>query len=175
MLNPCFLATGGHPMNSLRRPLLALLTALTLCLLACGAARADEREDNELAWREYRSLKREQVAELCDLWFAQYRPGSIGKTYVELAGRYAHMDLSRCSPALRSHLRKAEKTSTQIGELFGQGTMPDLRAVLTMTRFGAGLESSCAVSSERGLRVLELLRELSASEDAVIRELHLDE
>ena len=78
-------------------------------------------------------------------------------------------------PRVRKHVKKAERTCTEIGELFGQSTMPDLEAVLVSIKGAGGFRSSSAVTSERGRRVLELMRNLSASEEAVVKELALDQ
>jgi hypothetical protein len=162
-------------MKTTRRLVMTQLFAFVLCWTWGGAALANDRSYNESAYREYRAAKRQQVSDLCDIWWATWRPGTVGKTYVVLAGQYDQIDLNRCSPALRKHVKKAERTYTEIGELFGQSTMPDIEAVIVTIKGSGGFKSSSSVTSERGRRVLELMRELSASEEAVIKELGLDE
>ncbi len=167
-------------MISIRRLVMAPFIAIVVCLSFGGVASAGDNYYgdnyyNEAGWREYRAAKRHQVSDLCDIWFTTWRPSSVGKTYVELAGQYDRIDLSMCSPSLRKHVKQAERKTTEIAELFGQSTMPDLEAVILSVKGAGGFKSSSKITSERGRRVLELMRELSASEEAVIKELKLDE
>lgn len=162
-------------MTTVRRLVMTPLVALVVYLMLGSAASADDHYFNESAYREYRAAKRQQVGDLCDIWCATWRPGTVGKTYVVLACQFDQIDVSRCSSALRKHVKKAERTCTEIGELFGQSTMPDIEAVLVSIKGAGGFKSSSTVTSERGRRVLELMRDLSASEEAVVRELALDQ
>jgi hypothetical protein len=162
-------------MISTRRLAVNPLIAFLLCLSLGGTTLADNRYFDESSWRECRAAKRHQVGDLCDTWFATWRSGAVGKTYLVLADHYERIDLSRCSPALSKHVKKSVRICTEIAELFGQGTMPDIEAVFLTVKRAGGIKSSSSVTSERGRRVLELMRELSASEEAMIKELKLDE
>jgi hypothetical protein len=161
-------------MSLFRRVAANAFVFLAFCVLSCAQSLAGDNIHDESAWREYRAAKRQQVSDLCDIWFATYRPNSVGKTYVELASRYDSIDLSKCSPALRKHIKRAERDCTEIGELFGQGgSLPDISDLLTALKPGGSYAGS--VNSLRGMRILELMGLLSDSERAVSDELKLDE
>lgn len=164
-------------MSTIRRYAILLLAALALFGTWGSSATAGDPAYDLSVYREYRAAKRQQVGYLCEIWFATWRPDAVGKTYHSLAGRYAQMeaqlDDSRCSSSLRSLIIKAESTSSAIAELFGQSTMPDIELVLEAAKGGVGLKSSSSATSLRGRRVLELMDELKASEEDVLRELGL--
>lgn len=164
-------------MVSIQRFAMVSLLALVLCLMWGSRVSADDpnRSHNESVYREYRAAKRQQVSDLCEIWFATWRPGKVGKTYIALAEHYASIDTSSCSPVLRKHIKKAERICTEIAELFGQGTMSDMEIVLRIVKVRFDSSSSPTVKTERGLRILELMRELSASEEVVVKKLGLED
>ena len=163
----------GHRMrlHHRLRLLAGLCTALSMFWLLGGSAWADHREYDLAVWQEYRAAKRQQIRDLCDIWFAEWRPGAVGRTYLDLADQYANIDLSRCSPAMRQHILKAERICTEIAELFGQGSFSGIGEVLSQLR---SQRASGSNHDERGSRILELMRDLAESENEVIKQLSLD-
>jgi hypothetical protein len=74
-------------MSTIRRFAMARHAALVLCLTWCGGALADDRHYDAWVYREYRAAQRQQVGDLCDVWFPTWRPQAVAKTYKVLADR----------------------------------------------------------------------------------------
>jgi hypothetical protein len=144
-----------------------LRVAVLIAALICGGqASGSERTYDEIAWREYREAKRQQVAELCEIWFPTYRPSTVGKTYVNLAGRVGGLDVSKCGPLIREHFDKSDIRNTEIAEIYATSGLPNLSELLRLTH-GASLNDSTAFN-ERELRILELIREQAESEKLIV-------
>jgi hypothetical protein len=152
-----------------------LIVATTTSTVMAQERSSDTREHDEVAWKELRAAKRDQVRTICGMWFRSWRSSSVGKTYVDLADHYANLDVSRCSTAVKKHVKVAERINTEIAEIFAQG-MPDIKSILLMIRDGGvGVETESSITSQRGHRVLELMRELADGERKLITELGLED
>jgi len=122
-----------------------------------------------------RAASRDQVRALSALWLPYWRPGAVGNTYVDLAESYGNIDVSKCSKGVKEHVKNAERINTEIGRCFASG-MPDIKMILLQTPYGsAGVEIDASITSDRGRRIMELMRELAVSEKKLISELALDD
>lgn len=150
---------------------LAVIPLLLFCAPSFAKAQTSQRGYDETAWKEMRAAKRDQVRGICGTWFAYWRSGAVGKTYVDLAEVYANIDVSMCSNAVKEHVKNAERINTEIGETFALG-MPDIKHVLLVTPGGGGgsVEVESSITSQRASRIMELMKELAQSEKKLIAE-----
>ena len=146
----------------------SLLVALIVAA-AAPAVRADDRLYNDEAWRQYRASKRQQVGEVLGLWLPTWRPAAVGSTYLALADRLSTVDTTKCHPRLRMHIKKAECICTKLSEECVLACKSEI--AVAITPYGPGV----SYSSDRAQRIHDLLGELAASEDAVLKELMLNE
>lgn len=168
----------GYIARPSQRPMFVRAASATVALLILYSAAAFAGDAaspyDEAAWKVYRTAKREQVQALTDLWFPAWRPATVAQTYKNLADRYSEMNTSKCSPELKRHLNTAERTCTEIAEMFAAGgSLPDADAVLTALTNSKNYAPE-TMTSARGIRIITLMYKLSSAEETVAKSLKLE-
>ncbi len=144
-----------------------------------GAAEAPATNSLDQAlFLEYRAARIQQVQAMGEIWFPEWRVGTVAQTYRDLSQEILRIQRAGGSPRLQRHLSKAERTNTTIGTLFGQGGVTKIRPLIGVITpkggAGAGAEIDTDPHGERGREIIRLLQELEEQESKLADELFPD-